>query len=86
MLNFTISSLPFIGMYLLTVVGRWVNGLTLATLLWLLAFSLPKVYKDNQKSIDEALAPIKQKYEEFAAKMRASLPANVTGAVQKKEE
>ena len=66
-------------MYLLTVAGRWVNGLTLLTVVWVLAFSAPKVYKDNQKAIDEAIQPLKVKAEEFMDKMKASLPANVSG-------
>ena len=66
-------------MYLLTVFGRWMNGLTLITLAWVLAFTVPKIYKDNQKAIDEALAPVKAKLDEFLDKLKASMPANVSG-------
>ena len=40
-------------MYLLTYVGAIMNGLTILTLAWAAAFSLPRVYRDNQKQIDE---------------------------------
>ncbi len=66
-------------MYLLTVAGRWMTGLTLLIVAWVLAFSVPKVYVDNQKAIDEALQPLKAKAEEFMEKLKASLPANVSG-------
>ncbi len=66
-------------MYLLVVFGRWLNGLTLTTVAWVLAFTLPRVYKDNQKAIDDAIAPVKAKLDEFVDKLKASLPANVSG-------
>ena len=66
-------------MYLLTVFGRWLNGLTLLTLAWILAFTAPKIYVDNQKAIDDALAPLKAKAEEFMDKLKASMPAQVSG-------
>ena len=72
--------------YLLTVFGRWLNVLTLATLLWILAFTAPKVYRDNQKAIDEAAAPVWAKYREFADKLAAALPKQVTGGAEKKTE
>ena len=69
-------------MYVLTVIGRWINGLTLLTLAWLALFSLPRIYKDNQKVIDEALAPIKAKIDELTGKVKANLPPGVTGKKQ----
>ena len=42
-----------VSMYLLTYVGAIMNGLTILTLAWAAAFSLPRVYRDNQKQIDE---------------------------------
>ena len=32
-------------MYLLTYVGRWMNGLTLLMLLWVVAFTAPRIYR-----------------------------------------
>ncbi len=57
-------------MYVLTVFGRWMNGLTLVTVGWVVAFSAPKIYRDNQKAIDEAVAPLKVKLDEFMDKLR----------------
>ena len=71
-------------MYLLTYVGRWMNGLTLLVVIWCGLFSVPRVYRDNKAQIDEALAPIKAKIDEAMAKVRASMPAGTSAA--KKEE
>merc|ERR1712116_1380 len=72
-----------VGMYLVSYLGKLMTGLTLVTLVWAGIFSLPKIYKDNQAKIDEALMPLLTKYEELAGKVSAALPASVTG---KKEE
>jgi hypothetical protein len=62
-------------MYILIILGRWLNGLTLTTLTWLLYFSLPKLYADNQKAIDDILLPVKQKLDELLGKVKTSMPA-----------
>merc|ERR1712088_87296 len=72
-----------VGMYLVNYLGKLMTGLTLVTLVWAGIFSLPRIYKDNQAKIDEALMPLLTKYEELAGKVSAALPASVTG---KKEE
>merc|ERR1711933_326693 len=72
-----------LGMYLVSYLGALMTGLTLVTLVWAGIFSLPRIYKDNQAKIDEALMPLLTKYEELAGKVSAALPASVTG---KKEE
>merc|ERR1712037_194981 len=72
-----------VGMYLVGYLGALMTGLTLVTLAWVGVFSLPRIYKDNQAKIDEALLPLLTKYEELAGKVSAALPASVTG---KKEE
>merc|ERR1711890_20855 len=72
-----------LGMYLVSYLGKLMTGLTLVTLVWAGIFSLPRIYKDNQAKIDEALMPLLTKYEELAGKVSAALPASVTG---KKEE
>ena len=56
-------------MYLLTFVGRLVNMVTLLIMAWVVAFSWPRIYQDNQTKIDEALAPIKVKVEELTSKL-----------------
>merc|ERR1712061_841437 len=79
-----LQSIKFaVAMYLLTYIGALMNGLTIVTLAWVAAFSLPRVYRDNQKQIDEAINPLKSKLEDLQAKLQSSLPASIVG---KKEE
>ncbi|XP_055327576.1 reticulon-1-like [Paramacrobiotus metropolitanus] len=42
-------------MYLLTYVGSWFNLLTLLTVVWIGAFSIPKLYEANKEQIDSVL-------------------------------
>merc|ERR1712025_101845 len=75
-----VESIKFaVSMYLLTYVGAILNGLTLITLAWVAAFSAPRVYRDNQKQIDEALLPLKAKLDDLQGKLGAALPASITG-------
>merc|ERR1711953_1253184 len=79
-----LESIKFaVAMYLLTYIGALMNGLTIVTLAWIGIFSLPRVYRDNQKQIDEAIIPLKSKLEDLQAKLQSSLPASIVG---KKEE
>lgn len=79
-----IESLKFsVAMYLLTYIGALVNGLTIVTLAWVGIFSLPRVYRDNQKQIDDAILPLKSKLDDLQAKIQAAIPASIAG---KKEE
>merc|ERR1711983_446214 len=76
----TVESDKFaVSMYLLTYVGAILNGLTLITLAWVAAFSAPRVYRDNQKQIDEALLPLKAKLDDLQGKLATALPASITG-------
>ena len=70
-------------MYLLTYLGAIMNGLTIITLGWIGAFSVPRIYRDNQKQIDDAVLPLKAKLDDLQAKLAAALPASIVG---KKEE
>ena len=79
LLNFQFAVL----MYLLTYVGAIMNGLTIITLSWVAMFSVPRVYRDNQKQIDDALLPLKSKFDDLQGKLQAALPASIVG---KKEE
>ena len=42
----------------MSYLGALMTGLTLVTLAWIGVFSLPRIYKDNQAKIDEALMPL----------------------------
>jgi ABC-type multidrug transport system fused ATPase/permease subunit len=78
-----IESIKFaVVMYFLTYIGALVNGLTLVILVWVSLFSIPRVYRDNQKQIDEAILPLKTKLTDMQSKVKAALPA----AISKKEE
>merc|ERR1712158_72427 len=68
-----VESLKFaVAMYLLTYVGRMINGLTILILIWVSIFSAPRIYKDNQAKIDEAIGPIKIKIEELTSKLKGA--------------
>lgn len=78
-----IESIKFaVAMYLLTYVGALVNGLSLIIITWISIFAIPRVYKDNQKQIDEALLPLQTKLSDLQAKIKAVIPS----AIAKKEE
>merc|ERR1712126_540558 len=80
----TVESVKFaVLMYLLTYIGAMMNGLTIVTLAWVGAFSPPRVYRDNQKQIDEAILPLKTKFDDLQGKLQAALPASIVG---KKDE
>merc|ERR1712123_515502 len=71
-----LESIKFaVAMYLLTYIGALMNGLTIV--------SLARVYRDNQKQIDESINPLKSKLDDLQAKLQSSLPASIVG---KKEE
>ena len=55
---------------MLTYVGRIINGLTILILIWVSIFSAPRIYRDNQAKIDEAIGPIKVKIEELMTKVK----------------
>jgi len=68
-----VETLKFgVAMYMLTYVGRIINGLTILILIWVSIFSAPRIYRDNQAKIDEAVGPIKIKVEELMSKVKGS--------------
>merc|ERR1712066_86879 len=78
-----VESLKFaVAMYLLTYLGAIMNGLTILTLAWVGVFSAPRIYRDNQKQIDDAVMPLKTKLDDLQAKMQSSLPASIVGKKQ----
>merc|ERR1711950_90373 len=78
-----VESLKFaVAMYLLTYLGAIMNGLTVITLVWVGVFTGPRVYRDNQKQIDDAVLPLKSKLEDLQAKMQSALPAAIVGKKQ----
>merc|ERR1712223_132545 len=68
-----VESLKFaVAMYLLTCLGAIMNGLTILTLAWVGVFTAPRVYRDNQKQIDDDVLPLKSKLDDLQAKMQAA--------------
>merc|ERR1711944_230737 len=68
-----VESLKFaVAMYLLTYIGRMINGLTILIVVWVSVFSAPRIYRDNQAKIDEAIGPIKIKLEELTSKLKGA--------------
>merc|ERR1711944_102706 len=68
-----VESLKFaVAMYLLTYIGRMINGLTILIVVWVSIFSAPRIYRDNQAKIDEAIGPIKVKVEELTSKLKGT--------------
>merc|ERR1711944_163847 len=66
-----VETLKFgVAMYMLTYVGRIINGLTILILIWVSIFSAPRIYRDNQAKIDEAIGPIKIKIDEIMSKVK----------------
>eukprot|EP00093_Oithona_nana_P011531 11531.XXX_742376_741234_1 [CDS] Oithona nana genome sequencing. len=73
---FKVSILNQLGrMYALTYIGKMFNGLTLIIIAWVTIFSAPKIYRDNQEKIDEALLPIKEKVDDLLVKLKATAAA-----------
>ncbi|TRY79409.1 hypothetical protein TCAL_07057 [Tigriopus californicus] len=77
---FQVTCGAHMSMYSMTYVGKWMNGLTLLILVWVILFTLPKIYKDNQAVVDEGLAPMKMKMDELSLKMREIFPSQHTPA------
>merc|ERR1719228_3106776 len=80
------SYTALLPLYLLTFLGAWFNALTLVTLAWVAAFTLPKLYLNNQSAVDEVVAKVAGQVEEVRAKVVEALPAAMKPPVVKKEE
>jgi len=87
LLTSPVDTLKFgLCLYLLTFLGAWFNALTLVTLAWVAAFTLPKLYLNNQAAVDEVVAKVVGQVEEVKAKVVEALPAAMRPPVAKKEE
>jgi len=51
------------SLYGLTYIGSWFNLLTLLIVGWCALFALPKVYLNNQESVDETVGMVMEKVE-----------------------
>jgi len=61
-------------LYLLTFVGSMFNALTLMAFGWVLSFLLPKIYEDNQDSLDELFAKMVDQYNVLDEKVQSFCP------------
>jgi len=81
------ASLKFLTlMYLGTMVGAVFNTLTLITIGWVAAFVLPKIYEDNQDSMDDLYYKVVDQYAAVDAKIAAVFPGQPKQAESQAEE
>merc|ERR1712200_272984 len=81
------ASLKFLTlMYLGTMVGAVFNTLTLITIGWVAAFVLPKIYEDNQDSMDDLYYKVVDQYAAVDAKIAAVFPGQPKQAEAQAEE
>jgi len=62
------------GLYMLTYLGSWFNGLTLLIIAFVALFALPKVYESNKAIIDQYLDLAMAKISEVNSKVQAAIP------------
>ncbi|XP_063982078.1 reticulon-1-A isoform X5 [Diachasmimorpha longicaudata] len=81
-----IDSLKFgVGLWCLTYVGSWLNGMTLIIIGVVALFTLPKVYETNKAQIDQNLALVQGKINELTAKVKAAIPLGKKAEPTKEE-
>jgi len=63
-----------LSLWLLTYVGSWFNALTLVIIAWIVAFTAPKLYLNNQAQVDDVIDKVMAKVEEVKGKVLALIP------------
>ena len=63
-----------LSLWLLTYIGSWFNMLTLLILAWVVFFSAPKLYANNQAQVDEVMGQVMSQVEEVKGKVLALIP------------
>jgi hypothetical protein len=69
-------------LYFLTMVGSVFNTLTLLIIGWVLAFILPKIYEDNQNSMDDLFSKMSEQYSAVDSKLAALFPGQQAEKVE----
>lgn len=69
------------SLYCLTYIGSWFNLVTLVIVAWCALFSLPRLYLNNQESVDDLVSSVMGKVDELKGKVNAVVPTAL-----KKEE
>ncbi|XP_057336639.1 reticulon-1-A-like isoform X4 [Microplitis mediator] len=81
-----IDSIKFsVGLWCLTYLGAWFNGLTLIIIGVIALFTLPKIYETNKAQIDQNLALVQGKINELTAKIKAAIPLGKKAEPTKEE-
>jgi len=63
-----------LSLWLLTYIGSWFNMLTLLILAWVIFFSAPKLYVNNQTQVDEVMGQVMAQVDEVKGKVLALIP------------
>ncbi|XP_034936557.1 reticulon-1-like isoform X3 [Chelonus insularis] len=74
-----------VGLWCLTYVGSWFNGMTLIIIGVVALFTLPKVYETNKTQIDQNLALVQGKINEITAYIKAAIPLGKKAEPTKEE-
>eukprot|EP00057_Strongylocentrotus_purpuratus_P031949 XP_786176.3 PREDICTED: reticulon-1-A [Strongylocentrotus purpuratus] len=70
-----VDSIKFaVGLWLLTYVGAWFNGLTLIILAYIGLFSMPVVYEKYQAQIDDAVGKAQEQINTALTNIKTKIP------------
>ena len=75
LLNNIIESIQFgLCLWCLTYIGSWFNAITLMIFAWMGAFTIPKVYQDNQDQVDKVVEQMAKQLEDVKEKIVSVIP------------
>ena len=78
-----VDSIQFgLSLWCLTYIGSWFNAITIVILAWIGAFTMPKLYKDNQVQVDNVVAQMTKQLEEVKEKITSTIPGMKKGEKQ----
>lgn len=84
------SSVKFgLALYIITILGAMFNTLTILVISWVVAFVIPRVYEENQDSMDDLYAKVFDQYSAVDGKVAALFPGHkevLAAQVEEKEE
>lgn len=72
-----------LSLWCITYIGAWFNAMTLVIFAWIAAFTLPKLYLNNQDKADEVIGKVMVQVEEIKGKVMALIPVK---SAEKKSE
>jgi hypothetical protein len=82
-----VESVKFgLALWFLTYVGSCFNAMTLVILAWVGLFTVPKIYLNNQKTLDPILQKVKVQLDEIKSKVGAFIPSGKAAATEVKKE